>query len=194
MTENTRNILKKADDIFSYVLLAAMTVLLIFSVMSVVSARKTGEVASVFGYRPIMVQTGSMEPYIMTNGLALTKIVNSVEELEEGDVISYHVAEDDGHVIRITHRIVSIEDGIITTKGDNNNVTDAYPLTIENVESKVIAVFNQSAWLIATWQTTSGKILIWSVIAGTLLLYFSVKSYLRACREEKKTPSQHFEA
>lgn len=180
MTESTRNFLKKADNIFSYVLLAAMTALLIFSVISVVSARKTGEVAAVFGYRPIMVQTGSMEPYIMTNGLALTKIVDSMDELAVGDVISYHVAEDDGHVIRITHRIVSIEDGIITTKGDANNVTDAYPLTIENVESKVVMVFNQSAWLISKWQTASGKLMICSLVGGTLLLYISIKSYLKA--------------
>ena len=189
MNEKTKKVLHKANDIFSWVLLIAMALVLVYSVFVVTNANKDEDGAFIFGYRPIMVLTGSMEPYIMTNGMALTQEVTDLGQLEEGDVISYHVTQDDGSTVRITHRITAIEDGVITTQGDNNRVPDAYPLTIDNVEAKVVLVFNQTAWLAATWQTTSGKILICSAIAGTLLLYLGVKSYRKACREEKEAQS-----
>lgn len=189
MKEELKQKLHRADDIFSQVLMIVMAGILICSIAVVVNFRRTGQEAFIFGYRPIMVTTGSMEPYIMTNGMALTKKVTCLEQLEPGDVISFHVTQDDGRTVRITHRIESIEDGVITTKGDNNRVADAYPLTIDNVESEVTVVFNQTAWLINTWQSRSGKILICSMVGGTILLYLAIKNYRKACKEETSAES-----
>ena len=170
--------LKTFNEIFSWVLLIAVTVMLIFSVYTVTQAKKTGEGAFVFGYRPVLVLTGSMEPYMMTNGLALTKEVTALNQIEVGDVITYHHDTEDGRRLLITHRIVGIEDGYIFTKGDNNRVSDSIPLTMENVEAKVISVFNQTAWLVAKWQTTSGKIMLISCAAAIILIYISMKIWL----------------
>ena len=178
--------LRKIDEIVSWILMIAVFALLIHVVFSTVTAARKGEENFIFGYRPAIVLTGSMEPYMMTNSLVLTKEVTDIDELEIGDVITFHVTNELGDRIRITHRLTGIEDGILSTKGDNNPSGDGIPLTMENVESKVVAVCNQTAWLLAAWKTTSGKVMILSSLGAVLLCYIAVKLYLASKREEKE--------
>lgn len=164
----------------------AVFALLIHVVFSTVTAARKGEESFIFGYRPAIVLTGSMEPYMMTNSLVLTKEVTDIDELKIGDVITFHVTNELGDRIRITHRLTGIEDGILSTKGDNNPSGDGIPLTMENVESKVVAVCNQTAWLAAYWKTTSGKIMIISFSGALVLCYTAIKLYFASKREERE--------
>lgn len=179
------------NDIFSWVILILSCVLLVATIFTFSNAAKTGESVFLFGYRPVLVLTGSMEPYMMTNSVCITEKVDSMDDIEVGDVITFHVNNEEGKKILITHRIVSIaEDGFINTKGDNNNVSDDLLLTIDNVESKVICVFNQTAWLVAKWQTTSGKVMIVSFAAALILLYFALKLFFSKPKEETASLDQ----
>lgn len=174
----------KLQKIFSWVLLIVMAGLLVFTIFRVAESRKTGEGVFLLGYRPVLVLTGSMEPYMMTNGIALTKEVDSLDDIAVGDVVTYHVLNDDGKKLLITHRIIAIDDGRIYTKGDNNNVDDGFPLTIDNVEAKVVGVFNGTAWLAAKWQTTTGKIMLISFFVAIILLCYTIKAF-RAGRKKE---------
>lgn len=182
-------ILKKklniVKEIFSWILLVSMLCLMVYSVYSSVQAKKNDEPFFLLGYRPILVLTGSMEPYMLTNGVCLTKEVTSIDELELGDVITYHMKNEGGKTIRITHRIIAIDNDEIFTKGDNNHVDDGYPLSIDQVESKVIAVCNGTAWIIQKWQTTAGKIMILSFVAFFILLSYLLKSLIRQKMQAK---------
>ncbi len=76
----------------------------------------------IFGIKPLVFRSGSMEPAISTGALALAKTVPATE-LAVGDVIS--VDNDQG--VRITHRVVELESAgadtvLATLKGDANNV------------------------------------------------------------------------
>ena len=175
----------KLQSIISWVLLVAMAILLVFTIFRVAESKKTGEGVFLLGYRPVLVLTGSMEPYMMTNGIALTKQVDSLDDIAVGDVVTYHVTSDTGKKLLITHRIIAIDDGKIYTKGDNNNVDDGFPLSIDNVEAKVVGVFNGTAWLVAKWQTTMGKIMIICFAAAIVLLCYTAKAF-RASRKENE--------
>ena len=183
------NIWKKTSNILSWVFLIAMIGLLIFTTLTTFNAKKTGEAAFLFGYRPVLVLTGSMEPYMMTNSLVVTKKVDDISDLEVGDVVTYHMQSSEGRMLRITHRIIAIDNGTIYTKGDNNRVSDGYELTIGNIESEVVAVFNQTAWVAQKWQTTAGKILIISFSSAAVLGYYALKSYWKDRRLQKEKES-----
>ena len=174
----------KLQAILSWVLLIVMAGLLVFTIFRVAESKKTGEGVFLLGYRPVLVLTGSMEPYMMTNGIALTKEVDSLDDIAVGDVVTYHVMNDNGRKLLITHRIVAIDDGLIYTKGDNNNVIDGYPLPMDNVEAKVVGVFNGTAWLAAKWATTTGKIMLICFLAAIILLCYTVKAFRASKREE----------
>lgn len=179
-----RKVLKKVHDIFSWLFMFAMAIILVFTLINVSNAAKTGENVFLFGYRPVFVLSGSMEPYMMTHSICLTKEVTDINELEVGDVITFHVGEGT-EKINVTHRIISIENGYINTKGDNNYVTDDLFLTMENVDAEVICVFNEVAWLFEKWETTSGKIMIISFALAIVTAYFVLRNLVLMYFEKK---------
>lgn len=176
-----------AKEVISWVILVAVLIAFAFSVYTNITNEKVGEGAFLLGYRPVLVLTGSMEPYMMTNGLALTKQVSDINELETGDVITYHIESESGKTLRITHRIIAIEGEYIYTKGDNNYVDDGIALTMENVEAKVVGVSNFSAWIVAKWQSsTAGKIMLISYVVAAILLYVCIRMFIKNLFEKRK--------
>lgn len=89
----------------------------------------------------LRVTTGSMAPTYEVDTLIVVKKTDPAE-IREGDVISFYSLDPalDGAVN--THRVVSVEkegDGYIyQTKGDANNVADAYDVQSEYLVGKVI--------------------------------------------------------
>lgn len=98
--------------------------------------------AYLMGYKPILVLTGSMEPTMHVNAICIAEKVE-YEDVKVGDIIMFQVDDK-----LITHRVTNISDSGITTKGDNNNVEDAYSLTADNVKAKVVSIWNWTAPLI----------------------------------------------
>lgn len=91
------------------------------------------EVPSVFGYKPFIVLSGSMENEIRIGDLIVVKNINP-QKLVKGDVIAFRDAED----TVTTHRIIDIveSDGVtyFVTKGDNNSSQDQNLVEYQDVE------------------------------------------------------------
>ena len=94
-------------------------------------------VPSIFGYKPFVVLSGSMEAEIAKGDLAITKEINT-DTLQKNDVVAFW--DKQGHVV--THRIVDIVEKNgekqLVTKGDNNNANDADVVSIKDVEGKYL--------------------------------------------------------
>ena len=111
------------------------------AVLCIVLMTKPGKAPSVLGYTVLRVTTGSMAPTYGVDTLIVVK-KTAPAEIREGDVISFYSLDPalDGAVN--THRVVSVEkegDGYIyQTKGDANNVADAYDVQSEYLVGKVI--------------------------------------------------------
>ena len=111
------------------------------AVLCIVLMTKPGKAPSVLGYTVLRVTTGSMAPTYEVATLIVVKKTDHAE-IREGDVISFYSLDPalDGAVN--THRVVSVEkkgDGYIyQTKGDANNVADAYDVQSEYLVGKVI--------------------------------------------------------
>ena len=97
------------------------------------SYSEPNKIPSVFGWKPFIVLSGSMEDTIMPGDLILTKEID-VSELKEGDVISYRTNK----YTVITHRIMNILDEKgerkYYTKGDNNDSADSEPVCNDQIE------------------------------------------------------------
>lgn len=91
------------------------------------------KVPSIFGYKPFMVLSGSMESEIRKGDLIITKLVDP-ETLKVDDVIAFRDAQN----TVTTHRIIDIveRDGEVyfVTKGDNNASQDRNLVTLDDVE------------------------------------------------------------
>ena len=97
------------------------------------SYSEPNRIPSVFGWKPFIVLSSSMEDTIMPGDLILTKEIDALE-LKEGDVISFRTNK----YTVITHRIINIvdEEGErkYYTKGDNNDAADSDPVCNDQIE------------------------------------------------------------
>ena len=91
------------------------------------------KIPAVFGWKPFIVLSGSMEDTIMPGDLILTKEIDTLE-LKDGDVISFRTNK----YTVITHRIINIveDEGErkYYTKGDNNDSADSNIVCNDQIE------------------------------------------------------------
>ena len=124
-------------NLISVLVIAAAVVVLLTVVLT-----KPGEAPQIGGYTVLRITTGSMEPEYKINTLILVKNVEP-DTIKSNDVISFYSKDPalDGAIN--THRVVEVEkDGdhwIYTTKGDANNVVDAYTVDATYLIGKVVA-------------------------------------------------------
>lgn len=82
----------------------------------------------VFGYRVVIVSSGSMAPSLERGDLVVVNTRNSTPEV--GEVLTF--LDRDGEMV--THRVIDVYDGTITTMGDANQRPDT---PIEEADSMV---------------------------------------------------------
>lgn len=121
------------------------------------------------GWKLYSIQTGSMEPSYPVGMMIVVEPVG-FEQLSEGDVVTF-VREDN---IVVTHRVVEIDKQtqMLTTKGDNNNVTDSAPVSYKNVVGRVKFGIPSVGYFVLVLNTTFGR---WMVgIAAVALVGIAV--------------------
>lgn len=84
----------------------------------------------IFGYKPLVVLTGSMEPTFKTGSIIYYKTV-SKNEIKEGDIITFKSGDS-----LVSHRVNKIENYIYETKGDANNTVDANRIEFSDIVGK----------------------------------------------------------
>ena len=104
-----------------------------------------------FGYGAAVVLSGSMEPTLSVDDLILVK---EQESYSLGDVV---VFQDVGSLV--VHRIVHMEDDIIITQGDANNVSDA-PIPFSAVKGRVILSIPYAGIIVNFIKTPVGTLCI----------------------------------
>lgn len=118
---------------------------------------------NLFGFRPYIVLSGSMEPNLQVGDLVVSKQVNE-KQVEIGDIITF----EDENGSTITHRVVDIiiKDGekLYQTKGDNNNAKDTGLISIKNIKGKYTFKINKFGRIISQIITPTGIVLVLLVI------------------------------
>ena len=85
----------------------------------------------------------SMVPTINVLDVVVTMRVNSPEDLEKGDIITFNSTDYRYSGVLVTHRIVDIEkttsgEYLYTTKGDNNNTQDSSRISFDEIYGGVL--------------------------------------------------------
>ena len=80
-----------------------------------------------FGLRPFILQSSSMEPMYMKGSLVWVDSRVAVDDVEDGDVIAYRAGQS-----IIFHRVVSIDENGFELRGDANNSSQNITLDKSN--------------------------------------------------------------
>ena len=89
----------------------------------------------------VAVFSNSMVPEFYKGDMA---VVEGVSDIRLGDIIVFDVPS---RSVPIIHRIISIQDGEIRTKGDNNPSIDPWITSKENVHGKVLFIIPGLGWV-----------------------------------------------
>ncbi|MBR0379688.1 MAG: signal peptidase I [Mogibacterium sp.] len=134
------------------------------------------------GFTPYGVTSGSMEPKYKVGSVVYVRHVEP-ETLKEGDVITFHISEDE----LATHRIIRVErtaDGLqFWTKGDANSISDGSPVAAGNVVGKVYFTIPFLGVFAGFLEGVRGKVII---VLGALMLLvlIGLNDYLTKLEKE----------
>lgn len=92
-------------------------------------------IAGVFGVEARVVVSGSMEP-LHHVGDVVVVIPPSGDDLHLGEPVIFR-ASDDPAAMPWLHRVVALEDGVATTRGDANPADDLKPITQADVTGRM---------------------------------------------------------
>jgi len=116
----------------------------------------------IFGYKPFIITTGSMETDYMTYSTAIIK-KGGYENVKVGDVIAFN-AKSIGNKLAF-HRVVEITGQGFRTKGDYNKVVDSEIVTRETYVGRGIWHTNLTAYYM---QNLKGPYGIWRMVIAPL--------------------------
>ncbi len=123
------------------------------------------------GYESYAVLSGSMQPGIPVGSIVTADTRYDYDSLKEGDIIIFSKGET-----KVTHRILSITEEGIETRGDANNVSDGITTTKENYCGKILFHIPVLGFII----NGKGKFYL---IGGMVVLYIA---YLLIFETEEK--------
>lgn len=169
------NVGEKIMKIITNIILAFLTIAVFFMVYSYITVNVLKkDYTNYFGYTFFEVASGSMAETINVDDLVMVKLG---AKYDVGDIITYKSGKD-----YITHRIISIADnGLITAKGDANNVNDNN-INPKDVIGKVIKIYPK----IGVWRKVilTPKVIL--LMFATLVLFNFAFSYNKKKEKAKK--------
>jgi signal peptidase len=96
-------------------------------------------VPSLFGFKPLTVLSGSMEPTLSTGGMVVDEVITPLEA-RPGDVVTFNDPEDHGRLI--THRLRSIRvegaKAYVVTRGDANDSSERWNVALDAEIGRVV--------------------------------------------------------
>lgn len=164
--------MKRLIKVLKIVFIVILSIILILNLWIMLQSKiNPNEVPSVFGYKPFVVTSGSMESSISVGDLVFVKKVD-FKELIVNDIIAFR--DDD---IVTTHRIVEeVEvDGsrCFRTKGDSNNTIDENTVCEWQIEGKYVSKLAKVGNFILFVQKPLGfTIMMLVLLIICMLIYF----------------------
>lgn len=169
--------IKRVGTIIISVLLWLVILVAALYAFTTMATKDNQNVANLFGYTPLVVESNSMSPTFKKDDLIFVKKCDT-SKLEEGDIICFHTIIDNEYALN-THRIQSIaENGearSYTTVGDNNNgVADQHIISDGDIVGKYVGHISGAGKLMNFLSTSTGFLL---VIVLPMLIFFIYQVY-----------------
>ena len=176
---------RKWTKVVGWILTALLIVVLVFCVIVVVRVKNTNK-PFLFGYATFYVVSGSMDPTIKVGDVILIERVSSPEDLEKGDIITFHGRGGNLAGKVVTHRIISdgVVNGKITTCGDANHGIADDPITYDDVIGRYVKTSVALTTVYMAFTSKYGFLFI-VFIPLLILLIVQIVNFRRACRMDK---------
>ena len=170
MKKSKKEIVFKSLKIF---LISLLSIILLFNIYIMIQSKSSpNKVPSVFGYKPFVVLSGSMEKTINKGDLIFVKKVDT-DNLKVGDIIAFRNADNTVTTHRISEIVKSSKKTCFRTKGDNNNDVDQEVTCSNLVEGKYVSKIAKLGSLVIFVQEPMGfAIMMLTILIICIFVYF----------------------
>ena len=154
-------------------LVSILSIILLFNIYIMIQAKSSpNKVPSIFGYKPFVVLSGSMEKTINKGDLIFVKKVDA-KSLKQKDIIAFRNADNTVTTHRIVEVIKSANKTCYKTKGDNNNDIDQEITCSNLVEGKYVSKIAKLGSVIIFVQEPMGfTIMMLTILIICVFIYF----------------------
>lgn len=137
-----------------------------------------------FGIKPFVVQSSSMEPTISTGSVVFVDTKDT--DVEVDDIITFSLAVSEDKGVYVTHRVYAVNNGLIQTKGDNNDNADGW-LKPSAVTGTYLLHIPALGFLLDKLQSYGFVLIaIWIFVINLILMLFSRILELYVMSHEKE--------
>lgn len=171
---------------FSVLFFSIITLIILLFIFIIVKAKlHPNDIPDIFGYKPLIVMSGSMETKIYKGDLVIVKEVDPLS-LKKNDIIAFRNSDN----TVTTHRIKRITEinnkSAFITRGDNNNTDDEGYVYPEKVEGKYMLRIKNMGYVLMFIKKPLGLIICLSVIlmGGTIYILLKNQSANKLSKEE----------
>ncbi len=148
---------------FFWLITCVLSFVVLFNIYNLINLKIfKNDLTSVFGYAMLEVVSGSMEPTIRVGDLVI--IDTNYHDYQKNDIVTFR----DTNGSFVTHRIVSIQDDKMITKGDHNNSQDE-EMPTKNIVGKYLFRLQGVGTILTSLKNPVVSILIF--IIGFLICY-----------------------
>ena len=128
-----------------------------------------------FGYGAAVVLSGSMEPELSVGDLIF---VRETDQIEVNDIVVYQSGSS-----LVVHRVMDIQENMVTTQGDANNVADE-PIDLSLVKGEVFFYFPAICTFVNFLKTPIGIIL--TIVLAIALVEIPRRSEMKKNDDERQ--------
>ena len=147
--------MKKAINAFQFLIITIGIIVISIFIIPVI-----------FGIKPFVVLSGSMEKEIKTGSIVYVNSNIKVEDIKVGDIIAFRINNG-----QATHRVISINDNrTFTTKGDANQTEDLTQVKFENYMGKTIFSIPYLGYIVSNLQTHIKLVMTLGILSIILVI------------------------
>lgn len=185
--------MKALFKVLKITVISILSIILVLNIYIMVQANVSPDkVPSVFGYKPFVVLSGSMESEISVGDLVFVKNVD-VNTLKTNDIIAFR----DNENLVTTHRIVDeikIDNKrCFKTKGDSNNEEDEGTVCEKQIEGKYQGKIAKIGNVIIFIQKPLGfTVMMLSILIVCILIYFIFSNRINKISDKELKEFEEF--
>lgn len=175
-------------NILKGILITVLLVILALNIYIMIQAKtRPNSVPSIFGYKPFIVLSGSMESTIHVGDLILVEEVDT-NTLQVNDIIAFRDSENLVTTHRIIRTTIKNKGTCYITKGDNNNTEDEEKVCPNQIEGKYKSRIGKVGNAILFVQQPLGfAVMLLSIFIICIFIYiFSNRNTDKMTKEELK--------
>lgn len=162
---------------------------LLFTVMVVATTLTSrGGEASLFGWKPYVVLSDSMQQDFQVGDIVVTREVDDATSLQPGDIISFESIDPGAYGEIFTHRIRETTEyegePAFITYGSTTGDDDTYPALASRVLGKLEFVIPKAGYALDFFKSPAGYMAL-VLIPFSILIGLQVRNIVRLVREDR---------